>query len=39
MEDVDSLAIDTDADEPASKREKQEKIGRRGLAAGLGLKR
>lgn len=39
MEDADSLAVDKDADEPASEREKQQAIAGRGLAAGLGLRR
>ncbi len=39
MEDADSLAIDKDADEPATEDEKQQSIAGRGLAAGLGLRR
>lgn len=39
IEDADSLAIDKDADEPASPRKKQRDVADRGLAVGLGLRR
>ena len=39
MEDVGTLAIDTDADEPKSTTEKEMDIAKRGFALGLGMKR
>ena len=39
MEDVGSLAIDTDADDPETPAEKQEDLAKRGFAIGLGMKR
>lgn len=39
MEDVGTLAIDTDADDPETPAEKEREVARRGLAFGLGMKR
>ncbi len=39
MEDVGTLAIDNDADEPETPQEKQDEVGDRGLAVGIGLHR
>ncbi len=39
MEDVGTLQIDTDPVQPATRAEKQEEVGTRGLAIGLGMKR
>lgn len=39
MEDVGTLPIDQDPNEPDSNQEKQRKISRRGLIGGLALKR
>lgn len=39
LEDAGSLDVDQDPEEPLTPEEKQKRIGDRGLAAGLGLKR
>ncbi len=39
MEDVGTLAIDTDADEPQTTAEKEQEVARRALAIGLGMRR
>jgi len=39
MEDVDSLAIDKNADEPETPEEKQEELTDRALAMGIGMRR
>ncbi len=39
MEDVGTLEIDTDADDPETPAEKQEDVAKRGFAIGLGMKR
>lgn len=39
MEDVGTLDVDTDADDPDTPAEKQEEVAKRGFAIGLGMKR
>ncbi len=39
MEDVGTLAIDTDADDPETPAEKELDVAKRGFAIGLGIKR
>ena len=39
MEDVGTLDVDTDPNEPENTAEKEKDIGQRGLAIGLGMKR
>ena len=39
MEDVGTLELDTDPDEPETTAQKEKEVGQRGLVIGLGMKR